>query len=257
MANDPEKLEFEGSLGAQLAARLDKPEGTPKAYALFAHCFTCSKDLSAARRIAAALTKDGIAVLRFDFTGLGNSGGDFASTNFSSNLQDLVLAADYMRKHLEAPKLLVGHSLGGAAVLAAAAEIPEVDAVATIGAPASADHVIHNFGASLDEIEEKGEATVQLGERPFKIRKQFVDDLIAQDVRSRVAVLKKAVLVLHSPVDKTVGIENAAQIFEAAKHPKSFVSLDDADHLLIKYKDADYAARVIAAWASRYMGAKK
>lgn len=256
MAIDPIKLEFEGSQGAQLAARLDRPEGEPKAFALFAHCFTCSKDLSAARRIAAALTKDNIAVLRFDFTGLGNSGGDFASTNFSSNLQDLVLAANYLREHYEAPQLLVGHSLGGAAVLAAAAEIPEVNAVATIGAPASADHVIHNFGASLDEIKDKGEATVQLGERPFKIKRQFIEDLEAQDVRSRVAVLKKAVLVLHSPIDATVGIENAAQIFEAAKHPKSFVSLDDADHLLFKYKDADYAARVIAGWASRYIKGK-
>ncbi|KZL20996.1 Alpha/beta hydrolase family protein [Pseudovibrio axinellae] len=253
MTSDPLKLEFEGSQGAQLAARLDNPEGTPTAYALFAHCFTCSKDLSAARRIAAALTKNGIAVLRFDFTGLGNSGGDFASTNFSSNLQDLVLAANYLRTHLQAPRLMVGHSLGGAAVLAAASQVPEVKAVATIGAPASAGHVVHNFGASLREIKEKGEATVHLGERPFKIKRQFVEDLESQDVQSRVALLNKAVLILHSPVDETVGIDNAAQIFQAAKHPKSFVSLDDADHLLYKYKDADYAAQVIAAWTSRYI----
>ncbi|MDD7909125.1 bifunctional alpha/beta hydrolase/OsmC family protein [Pseudovibrio exalbescens] len=253
MGVKPIKLSFKGSSGAELSARLDLPAGAVRAYALFAHCFTCSKDISAARRIAQALTNDGIAVLRFDFTGLGGSGGDFASSNFSSNLQDLLLAADYMRQNFEAPKLLVGHSLGGAAVLAVAKEIPEVTAVATIGAPSTADHVLHNFHVALDTIREHGEATVDLAGRPFKIKKQFVDDLEQQDVRGRIGELKKAVLVLHSPLDETVGIDNASEIFVAAKHPKSFVSLDNADHLLTKSEDADYAARVIAGWACRYI----
>lgn len=253
MPAKPIRLTFEGHDGAELAARLDLPAGAVRAFALFAHCFTCSKDVSAARRIAEALTGDGIAVLRFDFTGLGGSGGDFASTNFSSNVSDLIKAAGFLRENYEAPKLLIGHSLGGAAVIAAAADIPEAVAVATIGAPADADHVAHNFGADLDTIREKGRAEVTLAGRSFTIEKQFLDDISAQNVRERVAHLKKALLVMHAPLDETVGIDNATGIFVAAKHPKSFVSLDSADHLLSDPRDAAYAARVIAGWVSRYL----
>ncbi len=247
------KLEFEGSQGAQLAARLDLPAGQPRAYAIFAHCFTCSKDLHASRRISEALSALGIAVLRFDFTGLGRSGGDFASTNFSSNQHDLLVAADYLREHFKAPSLLIGHSLGGAAVLSVAGQIPEVDAVVTIGAPAMAEHVAHNFGAKLDKIEQTGEAEVNLAGRKFSVRKQFLDDLKANDVLSKVAMLRKPLLLLHSPIDNTVGVENATEIFVAAKHPKSFISLDNADHLLTGREDAEYVASVIAAWSERYL----
>lgn len=253
MPAKPIRLTFQGHDGAELAARLDMPAGAVRAYALFAHCFTCSKDVTAARRIAEALTGDGIAVLRFDFTGLGGSGGDFASTNFSSNVSDLVKAAGFLREAHEAPKLLIGHSLGGAAVIAAAADIPEAVAVVTIGAPADADHVTHNFGADLDRIRDEGRAEVTLAGRAFTIEKQFLDDLAAQNVRERAARLKKALLVMHAPLDETVGIDNATGIFVAAKHPKSFVSLDSADHLLSDPRDAAYAARVIAGWASRYL----
>ncbi|WP_428696193.1 bifunctional alpha/beta hydrolase/OsmC family protein [Stappia sp.] len=253
MPAKPIRLTFEGHDGAELAARLDLPAGAVRAYALFAHCFTCSKDVTAARRIAEALTSDGIAVLRFDFTGLGGSGGDFASTNFSSNVSDLIEAAAFLREKYEAPKLLIGHSLGGAAVIAAAADIPEAVAVATIGAPADADHVVHNFGADLDTIREEGRAEVTLAGRSFTIEKQFLDDISAQNVRVRVAHLKKALLVMHAPLDETVGIDNATGLFVAAKHPKSFVSLDSADHLLSDPRDAAYAARVIAGWVSRYL----
>lgn len=249
-----QRLDFDGSLGAKLSARLDRPLGEIKAYAIFAHCFTCSKDLHATRRIAAELSNRGIAVLRFDFTGLGNSAGDFASTNFSSNREDLVIAANYLRDHFEAPSILIGHSLGGAAVLSVAGDIPEVNAVVTIGAPAEADHVVHNFGAKLDEIVESGEATVNLAGREFSIRKQFLDDLRANDVLEKVAALKKPLLVMHSPTDQTVGVENATKIFTAAKHPKSFVSLDDADHLVSRDVDADFAAGMIAAWSEKYIG---
>jgi len=249
----PLKVEFEGSHGAKLAARLDLPAGHIRAFALFAHCFTCSKDIAAARHIAGALSAEGIAVLRFDFTGLGGSGGDFSSTDFSSNMEDLKLAADYLRANFQAPELMIGHSLGGAAVLATAGDIPEVKAVATIGAPAEAEHVVHNFGGALDEIREKGEGKVDLAGRPFTIRKEFVEDLETQKVRDRVGNLKKALLVMHAPLDATVGINNATDIFVAAKHPKSFVSLDKADHLLSREEDAAYAARVIASWASGYL----
>ncbi|MTI43721.1 putative redox protein [Roseibium hamelinense] len=253
MAARPLKIEFEGAHGAQLAARLDLPAGHIRAYALFAHCFTCSKDIAAARQIASALSAGGIAVLRFDFTGLGGSGGDFSSTDFSSNVEDLKRAADYLRQNFEAPQLLIGHSLGGAAVLSAAGDLSEVRAVATIGAPSDADHVIHNFHGALDEIRANGEGDVQLAGRTFKIRKEFIDDLETQTVRQKVADLKKALLVMHAPLDETVGIDNASNIFVAAKHPKSFVTLDKADHLLSREDDAAYAARVIAAWASGYL----
>lgn len=251
-----QKLEFEGSKGAKLAARLDLPAGNVRAYALFAHCFTCSKDIFAAARIANGLSRQGFAVLRFDFTGLGASDGEFAHTNFSSNVDDLVVAADYLREHFGAPEILVGHSLGGAAVLAAADRIDEVKAVVTIGAPSDAEHVIHNFGAKVDEIEEQGEAEVELAGRPFKIQKQFLEDVRATMLEDTIAGLKRPLLVMHAPLDETVGIENASHIFTSAKHPKSFISLDDADHLLTKKADAIYAANMIAAWVSKFVGAE-
>ena len=254
MPAQPVRLTFEGHDGAELSARLDLPTGRVRAYALFAHCFTCSKDGAAGRRIAEALTREGIAVLRFDFTGLGGSGGDFASTNFSSNVADLLKAAAFLRETHEAPKLLIGHSLGGAAMLAAAHEMPEALAGATLAAPADADHVLKNFRADLERIRDDGAAVVELAGRRFTIEKQFLEDIAEQNVRERVAHLHKALLVLHAPRDETVGIDNATRIFVAAKHPKSFVSLDSADHLLTDPADAAYAAGVIAAWASRYIG---
>ncbi len=255
MAASSEKVTFPGHTGETLAARLDLPAGPPRAYALFAHCFTCSKDIFAAARIATALAENGFAVLRFDFTGLGASDGEFANTNFSSNVQDLLEAANYLRENHAAPSLLVGHSLGGAAVLAAAGDIPEVVAVSTIGAPADAEHVIHNFGAAIDEIEETGSASVKLAGRDFTIHKQFLDDVRGSSLTDRLAKLKRALLVFHAPLDGTVGIENAGMIYSAAKHPKSFISLDDADHLLSRRADAIYVANVLAAWSSRYLDA--
>ncbi len=249
------KANFDGHSGAKLAARLDIPSGPVRAYALFAHCFTCTKDILAAKRIAAELSRAGIAVLRFDFTGLGASEGEFASTNFSSNVADLKSAVSYLRDNFEAPSILIGHSLGGAAVLAVAGDIPEVKAVATIGAPADAEHVIHNFGTKIEEVEREGEAVVQLAGRPFKIRRQFLEDVRESVLVDRIATMRKALLVLHSPIDQTVGIENAATIFGAAKHPKSFISLDNADHLVSKAEDAAFAASMIAGWAARYLSA--
>ena len=248
------RIEFPGSLGTTLAARLDRPaQGRIKAYALFAHCFTCTKDIFAASRIAQTLADSGVAVLRFDFTGLGHSEGEFANSNFSSNVDDLLAAADFLRGHHEAPRLLIGHSLGGAAVLAAAGRVPEATAVATIGAPADPAHVQHLFEAARPEIEARGEAEVAIGGRPFRIRRQFLEDLAAQNLDQSLASLGKALLVFHAPRDATVGIENAGRIFAAAKHPKSFVSLDDADHLLTRKADARYVASVLAAWAERYL----
>ncbi|MEV4313947.1 bifunctional alpha/beta hydrolase/OsmC family protein [Actinocrispum sp. NPDC049592] len=247
------KIEFTGSQGTPLAARLELPAGMPRAYALFAHCFTCGKDQVAATRISRALTGFGVAVLRFDFTGLGGSGGDFGNTGFSSNVDDLVLAASYLRTHHEAPTLLIGHSLGGSAVLAAKHRIPEVRAVATIGAPADPSHVAHLLGADTSEIERSGEAEVSLAGRTFRIRQQFLDDIAEQPQASRIAHLDAALLVLHSPIDKLVGPENARKIFDTARHPKSFISLDGADHLLTDPDDAEYVASVLAAWASRYV----
>jgi len=248
-----EKFMFPGASGAQLAARLDRPSGKVRAYALFAHCFACSKDIFAASRIAARLVEQGIAVLRFDFTGLGHSEGEFANTNFTSNIADLIAAADHLRETHQAPTILIGHSLGGAAVLAAAARIPESVAVATIGAPFDPAHTSHNFSESVAEIEAKGEAEVRLGGRPFVIRKQFLDDISAQNQAERIAHLRRALIVFHAPLDQMVAVENASKIFLAAKHPRSFVSLDDADHLLTRRADARYVADVIAAWASRYV----
>ena len=249
-----EKLTFPGSQGATLAGRLELPEGEPRAFALFAHCFTCTKDIFAAGRIAEELARHGIAVLRFDFTGLGASEGDFAHTNFTSNVEDLVKAADFLRDKYRAPKILIGHSLGGAAVLAAAHLVPEAAAVATIAAPADPVHVAHLFTDKRAEIEAKGEAEVLLVGRPFRIRKQFLDDVANQNSAARLAQLGKALLIFHAPRDQIVGIENAGAIFQAARHPKSFVSLDDADHLLTRRADAIYVADVLAAWAERYIG---
>ena len=248
-----QRISFKGANGAELAARLDLPAGPPAAYALFAHCFTCSKDLAAARRIAQGLAQEGFGVLRFDFTGLGHSEGEFASTNFSSNVADLLAAADFMSDRLAAPSILIGHSLGGAAVLAAASELAEVKAVATIGAPSDVGHVLHQFGSSLDDVREHGEASVSLGGRPFTIQRQFVEDAESQNLAAKINSMKKALLVLHAPRDETVGIDNATDIFVAARHPKSFVSLDEADHLLTRAEDAAYAAKVIAAWAARFV----
>ncbi len=255
MAARSEKLSFAGATGETLAARLDLPAGEPRAHALFAHCFTCTKDIFAAQRIAAGLAEQGIAVLRFDFTGLGHSEGEFANTNFSSNVDDLVRAADVLRETRQAPKLLVGHSLGGAAVLAAAARVPEAAAVATIGAPAEPAHVARHLQGARPEMEAKGEAEVLLAGRPFRIKKQFLDDIAGHNLEAAVGKLRKALLLFHAPRDRIVGVENAGRIFAAAKHPKSFVSLDDADHLLGRKEDAVYVARVLAAWAERYLGA--
>ncbi len=249
------KAEFANAQGEKLAGLLELPEGEPRAFALFAHCFTCSKDIAAASRISRALAADGVATLRFDFTGLGNSDGDFANTNFSSNVTDLVAAADYLRREWRAPELLIGHSLGGAAVLAAAHAVPEAKAAAVIGAPSDPDHVRRHFGVKEREILDEGSAEVSLAGRVFQIKRQFLEDISAQNMQERIAKLKKALLVLHAPLDNTVSIEEASRIFAMAKHPKSFVSLDTADHLLTKRQDSEYAASVIVAWAKRYIGA--
>ncbi|HLI98182.1 MAG TPA: bifunctional alpha/beta hydrolase/OsmC family protein [Bradyrhizobium sp.] len=250
-----ERFQFTGSDGQQLAAALDIPDGETRAYALFAHCFTCGKDVLAAKRIAVALSAKGIAVLRFDFTGLGSSEGDFANSTFSSNVADLVRATDHLRQSRKAPALLIGHSLGGAAILAAADRIPEVKAVVTIAAPSDPAHVTGLFADSVEQIRKDGKAEVSLAGRPFTITREFLDDIAEQGLMARVAALHKALLVMHAPTDDTVGIENATRIFVAAKHPKSFVSLSGADHLLSDRRDSTYAAELIAAWASRYLDA--
>ncbi len=248
-----ERISFAGHDGNQLAARLDLPDGPVLATALFAHCFTCSKDIPAARRISARLAGMGIAVLRFDFTGLGHSEGEFANTTFTSNVEDLIAAAQYLAGRDMSPSLLIGHSLGGAAVLRARAGIPTVKAVATLGAPADPGHVSHHFENALPEIQQQGSAEVTLGGRPFRIGKAFVDDISESALTPAIADLKAALLVLHAPLDETVSVDNASTIFLAAKHPKSFVTLDDADHLITRASDAEYAADVIAAWVTRYV----
>ena len=246
-------LKFSGSLEHALVARLDTPdEGAIRAYALFAHCFTCNKNLKAVSNINRKLTEHGIAVLRFDFTGLGESEGDFADTNFSSNVDDLVAAARFLEAEYAAPQLLIGHSLGGAAVLHAAMQLPSVRAVATIGAPAEPTHVAHLFADSREEIEANGAARVVLAGREFTIRKQFLDDLEIGRMQTCIRDLKRALIVFHAPLDNTVGIDNAGAIFKAARHPKSFISLDDADHLLARSRDSRYVGAVIAHWAERY-----
>ncbi len=247
-------LSFPGARGAMLAARLDLPPAAPIAYALFAHCFTCSKETKATTYVSAALAERGIAVLRFDFTGLGASDGDFASTNFSSNVEDLVSAADYLRQHYRAPAILVGHSLGGSAVLAAARRVPEAVAVATIGSPFDPAHVLHLIKDS-EAVERDGEAEVNIGGRPFRISKQFLEDISGSKLGDNVARLGKALLVMHSPRDSVVGVDNATRIFSAAKHPRSFISLDPADHMLSRREDALYAGNILASWAARYLPA--
>jgi len=248
-----ERITFPGHDGSQLAARLDLPEGPHLATALFAHCFTCSKDIPAARRIAARLAGKGIAVLRFDFTGLGHSGGEFGNTTFTTNIDDLRAAARYLEGRDMAPALLIGHSLGGAAVLKARAEIASVRAVVTLGAPSDPSHVAHNFSTALPQIEKDGVAEVDLGGRPFCISKAFIDDIADGKLTEAVATLDAALLVLHAPQDEIVSIDNAAEIFVAAKHPKSFITLDSADHLISHPSDAEYAANLIAAWVGHYI----
>jgi putative redox protein len=248
-----EKLSFTGHAGDTLAARLDMPEGPHLATALFAHCFTCSKDITAARRIAARLSGMGIAVLRFDFTGLGHSDGEFENTSFTSNVDDLIAACEALDARGMSPALAIGHSLGGAAVLKAAPMMDSIRAVVTIGAPFDPSHVTHNFAEAIPRIVDQGVAEVSLGGRPFRIGREFVSDVSQANLETAIAGLDAALLVLHAPRDATVGIENASDIFLAAKHPKSFVTLDDADHLITRAADAEYAADVIAAWSKRYL----
>ncbi|WP_018935745.1 alpha/beta fold hydrolase [Thioalkalivibrio sp. ALJ24] len=249
-----ERVEFPGHRGQMLAGRIDRPTGPVRAWALFAHCFTCGKDNRAANRIARGLAETGIATLRFDFTGLGDSEGDFANSGFSSNLEDLLAAADYLRGRDAAPALLVGHSLGGAAVLGVAGRIPECRAVATIAAPFEADSVLDHFGEALETIETEGEATVNLAGRPFRIRREFVEDLRSQTQAERIRDLDRPLMILHAPGDTVVSVDAARRIFETARHPKSFVSLDDADHTLLNPADAEYVAGLVAAWGARYLG---
>ena len=248
-----EKVRFEGAFGDQLAGRLDSPEKEIYSSALFAHCFTCSKNLKAVGNITKALAAKGIETLRFDFTGLGESEGDFADTNFSSNVDDLIAAAEYMAEKQKAPSILIGHSLGGAAVLQAAHRIPSVKAVVTIGAPSEPKHVERHFESKKEEILEKGEAIVKLAGRPFKVKKQFLDDLQKNKMNDFVENLDKALLVMHAPLDQTVGIDNAAHIYKMAKHPKSFISLDRADHLLLDETFSKYTGSIIAEWSALYL----
>ena len=248
-----ERFDFANAQGEKLAALLDRPDGPIRAVALFAHCFTCGKDNKAARLIAHGLTSHGMAVLRFDFTGLGSSEGEFANTTFSSNIDDLVAAADHLQKQVGAPAILIGHSLGGAAVLAAAHRIAEARAVVTMAAPFDPAHVAGLFAERVEEIKAKGEIEVALAGRPFRVRRALLDDIAGQNLAPRIAELRKALLVFHSPTDESVGIDNASRIFTTAKHPKSFISLAGADHLLRRPSDAAYVAHVVAAWAERYL----
>ncbi len=250
MASTRTKVEFTSN-DNKLAGLLESPEEGADTYVLFAHCFTCGKDVVAASRIARELVNLGFAVLRFDFTGLGNSDGDFANANFSSNVDDLVAAADFLRRDFQAPRLLIGHSLGGRAVLSAAHRIMESNGIVTIGAPADAIHVTKQFEQQQDEIIKKGAVEVCLGGRPFTIKRQFLDDLVKEN--QDVETLRKPLLVMHSPIDTVVSIEQAEKIYRRAKHPKSFISLDNADHLLTRKHDASYVASVIAAWSSRFL----
>lgn len=249
-----EKIYFQNQDGAMLAAQLDLPNnGKPVAYALFAHCFTCSKNLKAISYISRSLVAEGIAILRFDFTGLGESEGDFSDTNFSSNKDDLISAAEFLGKEYEPPKILIGHSLGGAAVLLAAERIPSTKAVAVINAPSEPTHLIIHLESKREEIEEKGEAEISIAGRTFKIKKQLLEDLEQNHMEGKIRNLRKPLLILHSPTDNVVGIDNATRIFINAKHPKSFVSLDKADHLLPDQSDSLYAGSLIATWVKKYV----
>ena len=248
-----EKITFKGALGEKLSGRIDMPEGESRACALFAHCFTCSKNLRAVGNITSALAEKGIETLRFDFTGLGESAGDFADTNFSSNIDDLVAAANYLKSRNKSPSILIGHSLGGAAVLQAGHKIGSSKAVVTIGAPSEPKHVEKHFESHKQEIQEKGEAVVKLAGRPFKVKKQFLDDLEESRMNSVIESLDKALLVMHAPLDYTVAIDNAAHIYKKAKHPKSFISLHEADHLLMDESYSRYTGALIAEWAEIYL----
>lgn len=251
------KVTFKNKEGQQLAGRLELPvDRHPHNFALFAHCFTCNKNLIAVKNISRALTSNGFGVLRFDFTGLGESEGDFADTNFSGNVEDLVAAADFLKEAYEAPTLLIGHSLGGAAVIFAATEIKSVKAMTTIGAPSNPTHVKHLLKSGIEEINKTGKATVNLSGRDFTIKKQFLEDLETKSLPETVKELRKPLLIMHSPQDNTVGIKNAEEIYKAAHHPKSFVSLDGADHLLFDKKDSIYVGEVISGWAKRYLDTK-
>ncbi|MBN5232414.1 alpha/beta hydrolase [Serratia marcescens] len=246
------KVTFTNQHDITLAGLLETPV-TPRGYALFAHCFTCGKDLNSASRISRALAEQGIAVLRFDFTGLGNSSGDFANSNFSSNVDDLIAAASFLDRHYQAPDILVGHSLGGTAILAAAQHLPSVKGVVTIGAPAEPSHVIKQFGADVERIRVEGESRVNLAGREFSIKRQFLEDIDNHRLENRLDELSKALLIFHSPVDTVVSIEQAQKLYQAARHPKSFISLDKADHLLSHRPDAQYVANCIASWVERYL----
>ena len=248
-----EKVEFKGATGETLSGVLERPDGEVRAWAVFAHCFTCSKTGLAASRIARGLAANGIGALRFDFTGLGESDGDFSDTGFSTNVADLARAVGWMGEQGREVSLMVGHSLGGAATVVAAAQLPVIKAVVTIGAPSDADHVVDQFAQSVPEIEAKGEAVVDLAGRPFTLRKSFIDDVKGARVRDAAAALKRPFLVMHSPIDSVVGIDNATGLFISAKHPKSFVSLDNAGHLLTKPEEADFAVEVITGWSRRYL----
>lgn len=249
-----QKITFENASGLALDARMEFPvDQKPRAFALFAHCFTCNKNLTAVRNISRTLNQKGIAVLRFDFTGLGESEGDFSATNFSSNVSDLIAASEWLKTNHAAPELIIGHSLGGAAVICAAHALENIKAVATIGAPFSPEHVSHLLSSGLDTIESTGEDIIDIGGRPFKIRKQFIEDLKSQNPETTVKHLRKPLLIMHSPQDQTVSIEQAAKIYQTAHHPKSFVSLDGADHLLTNKEDSLYAGEVIAGWSGRYI----
>lgn len=254
MSETSKRVEFAGGAGNRLVGQLELPRAGLRAFAILAHCFTCSKDLKAERRISTALADRGIAVLRFDFTGLGESGGDFAATNFTSNLEDLLAAAAFLEEHYRSPELLVGHSLGGAAVLAVARRIPEVRAVATIGAPSDTDHLQAMLERRAPELESEGVAEIDLGGGPLRLRKQLLEDLCQHRLEPAIGSLGLPLMIFHSPVDRVVGIDHARRIFEWAKHPKSFVALDGADHLLLaRPADSRFVAEVLASWASRYL----
>jgi putative redox protein len=248
-----EKIKFKNNQGQNLAALLELPNEKPLGYAIFAHCFTCNKNLTAVRNIGRALTSKGIAVFRFDFTGLGESEGEFEDTNFTSNVDDLIAAADYLKTNYEAPSILIGHSLGGAAVLFATHQIPSIKAVITIGAPSNPSHVSHLFENSISEINEKGVAKLSIGGRPFKIKEQFLNDIKSQKIENATASLNVPILIFHSPIDTTVGIDNASKIYKSAKHPKSFISIDKADHLLSNKEDSEFVGLMIATWSKRYL----
>ena len=249
-----QKITFKNSKGQELSARLEFPENAePRAFALFAHCFTCNKNLTATRTIGKILAQKNIAVLLFDFTGLGESEGDFEDTNFSSNVEDLYSASRFLEDNYQAPELLIGHSLGGAAVLYASAKIPSVKAIATIGAPSNPKHVAHLFQNSIDEINDSGKAIVSIGGRQFTINKQFIEDIQGKNIAHNLGEFRNSILIMHSPQDLTVSIDNATEIYKAARHPKSFISLNGADHLLSNKKDSECVGNIISAWADRYL----